>query len=189
MAIKTWASGEVLTASDLNTYAGNPGLVYIASFDISAQGTAAAPFQCTNIFSSTYDNYRIIASLYGSAFSFCTLQYLVGTTPDNGAAYVRRGWYQAGTTLGAYSGSGETSHFFCQYGNSASYGYTIADVFNPYKAMRTGINVRNVDTYASDVYDISGSQTNTTSQFTGFQLAATSGNMTGTVTVYGYRKP
>ena len=116
------------------------------------------------------------------------MRFLAGTTPDASASYARRGFYQAGSTLGAYAGTGESSVFFCQYGNSISRGMTVCDVFIPNKAERTGINIRNVDTYSFDVYDISGTNTNTT-QFTGIELTAVSGNMTGTVSVYGYRKP
>ena len=182
MAIKAFGS-ELLTSNDVNTYLNYGGLVYINTFTLSG-----SPYQCTGVFSSTYDQYVIVASIYGSANSYCTLQYLVGASPDTSASYSKRGWYQSGTTLGAYSGTGETSHFFCQYGSTVgNSGYTVATCFNPNKTTRTGINIRNVDMLSADTYDISGQQT-TTSQFTGFQLTATSGTLAGTVTVYGVRK-
>jgi len=53
MAIKTFTTGEVLTASDTNTYLANSGLVYITEAAISATAL-------DGIFTSTYDDYRIV---------------------------------------------------------------------------------------------------------------------------------
>ena len=57
MAIKTFTTGEVLTASDTNTYLANAGLVYVTSATI---GTAVSSVTVSNCFSSTYDAYRIV---------------------------------------------------------------------------------------------------------------------------------
>ena len=67
MAIKTFSSGEVLTASDTNTYLNNGGLVYIAGG--SATNTSA--LDVNSVFSSTYDNYRVVLQ----TASRSTLQY------------------------------------------------------------------------------------------------------------------
>ena len=61
MAIKTFTTGEVLTAADTNTYLANSGLVYITSVSL-AGATAASPVAITSCFSSTYTNYRIVVS-------------------------------------------------------------------------------------------------------------------------------
>jgi hypothetical protein len=188
MAISTpTTAGQVLTSAYLNNNI-NSGYTYISTSTLTAQGAPGSPFQVTGVFSSTYDEYLIIASLYGSANSFCNLQYLIGTTAQTGADYAKKGWYQTGTTLAAYAGTGENQHFFAQYGStSATNGYTIATCFSPNRAVRTGINIRNVDMLTSETYDLSGQNT-LSSQFTGFQLTANSGNMTGTIKIYGVRK-
>jgi len=56
MAIKTFTTGEVLTASDTNTYLANSGLVYIKQQTV---GNAVASVTVSDAFSSTYDNYKI----------------------------------------------------------------------------------------------------------------------------------
>jgi hypothetical protein len=180
MPVPDFSPGEVLTAAAMDSI----GLWLVKTQTFA---TATSPVNITDCFTADYDNYRIVANIFGSAASFCTLQYLVGTTPETGASYSRRGWYQVGSTLAAYNGSGETSHFFAQYGTtSSSFGATACDVFNPQKATRTAINIRNLDLSSADTYDISGQNTST-SLFTGFRLNATSGNLSGTVRVYGYR--
>ena len=57
MAVKTFTTGEVLTASDTNTYLNNGGLVYISGTTV---GTGVSSVTVSSAFSSTYDNYRVI---------------------------------------------------------------------------------------------------------------------------------
>lgn len=53
MAIKTFTTGEVLTASDTNTYLANSGLVFVKSQTI---GSAVTSVTVSDAFSATYDN-------------------------------------------------------------------------------------------------------------------------------------
>lgn len=57
MAIKTFTSGEVLTASDTNTYLANAGLVFIAESIITAGSSTVTVSNC---FSNTYRRYKIM---------------------------------------------------------------------------------------------------------------------------------
>jgi hypothetical protein len=57
MAIKTFTTGEVLTASDTNTYLANAGLDYIKEQTI---GNAVTQQNVPTCFSSTYTNYRVL---------------------------------------------------------------------------------------------------------------------------------
>jgi hypothetical protein len=59
MAIKTFTTGEVLTAADTNTYLANSGLVYVTKATV---GTGVSSVTVTNAFNSTYDNYKIVMS-------------------------------------------------------------------------------------------------------------------------------
>ena len=83
MAIKTFTSGEVLTAADTNTYLANSGLVYITGGSLS--GTAT---QFVGCFTSTFTNYRILLEqgTLSAAGDFC-FQYLKGTTAQNANNY------------------------------------------------------------------------------------------------------
>jgi len=58
MAIKTFTTGEVLTAADTNTYLANSGLVYVSTTTFTATSTRVAlPL---NTFTTTFDSYRIL---------------------------------------------------------------------------------------------------------------------------------
>lgn len=80
MAIKTFTTGEVLTASDTNTYLANAGLVYVAQTTFSAASTV----QFTNCFNSTYRNYRSYLEVTASTGTNFYIRLLNGTTPATG---------------------------------------------------------------------------------------------------------
>jgi hypothetical protein len=84
MAIKTFTTGEVLTASDTNTYLANSGLVYIN--EVALTGAAV---NITSCFSATFDAYQIVVSNLSNTTNAVFLQWqlLAGTTPANGANY------------------------------------------------------------------------------------------------------
>ena len=199
MAIKTFTTGEVLTASDTNTYLANAGLVQITSGITvsSAGGTAATVANGTvtvgtsntsvtvsGAFSSTYDAYRIIftggtASTSSNQFSF----------NFNGAP---AGWYgnmiYANFASGAPASVGYNNATGVAHGGSVSSGYSqaIMEVRSPFLATPSFFASSYVD--GSNAGTVQASNANSTS-YTGFVLAILSGTFTGgTITVYGYRK-
>ena len=56
MAIKTFTTGELLTASDTNTYLANSGLVYVSSGTTAGTANTLA---IATAFSSTYEHYLL----------------------------------------------------------------------------------------------------------------------------------
>jgi len=104
MAVKTFTTGEVLTASDTNTYLNNGGLVYITT------GTAAAgasTLSVNNCFSSTYENYRlVISSADGSANTGLYMRTRnAGTDRTTNYFYAQIGLTTAGGASNDSSGS------------------------------------------------------------------------------------
>lgn len=180
MAVKTFTTGEVLTAADTNTYLANSGLVYITTATLSSTATNVA-----NCFSSTYKRYRLVASITGSAASFCTVQFRYGTTTENTTVYNRRGYYNIGAGPVNYSGTGEVNTFFCQYGTTHA-GFTVCDINNPFEAARTTLFVHNMDGAVYDEYSTVCTVATTTS-YDGIRFNAFSGNLAGEVQIYGYR--
>jgi len=179
MAIKTFTTGEVLTASDTNTYLANSGLVYVTSATI---GTTVSSVTVSNCFSATYDHYRIIVSGgVASATSNLGLQ-LSGIT---GSVYNQLGYYQlwGASARSDYAATG-TTVIACE-ANASAY---IADVEikNPFASVRKFGNTMSQSTnnqYSMPFY------INSTASATGFSLTTGSGTLTGgTITVYGYRK-
>jgi hypothetical protein len=188
MAIKTFTTGEVLTAADTNTYLANSGLVYITT----TTATSGTTLNISNCFSSTYDNYRVLISNYlptgGSAL---TLQLGTGSALASGyywaGVYVSA--YTASPTVTGYGGSNVSIYETQIVGDGTNQGAGNLEIYSPNLAVRTSIMTQGVDarTGANPRVAITGFQ-NTNTQFTSLHLTsgATISNLT--VTVYGYRK-
>lgn len=180
MAIKTFSTGEVLTASDTNTFLANAGLVYITSTTI---GSAVSTVTVNNVFSSTYNQYLItFAGGTASTSNLIGLQIGAATT----------GYYETrpGTsiTTGAFIGNvtnNGTTFYVGQYTTTGKSMHTL--VINPNLATETRHFSQGYNTDTAACSLSMGVLANTTS-YTGFTLTALAGTWTGgVVTVYGYR--
>ena len=186
MAVKTFTTGEVLTASDTNTYLANAGLVYITSTTFTGSTTV----DILNCFSATYDDYRVHVNIYGSAATYAKGQFLDSTTPS------ATGYYKAGFTLlynsaalTAYTAANETAIIpIAQYGTTAANSsMSVMDIFGPALARNTNYQINIQDPNAIERYDINGTHASTTT-YEGLRVFGNSGTISGTITVYGYRK-
>jgi hypothetical protein len=101
MAVKTFTTGEVLTAADTNTYLANAGFVYVSSGTF----TNAASFDVTG-FSSAYDFYQL----------FLTIQTNAAATSSTVTAVIYSGATARNTTY--YGGQWYVNNF----GGSGTYG-------------------------------------------------------------------
>ena len=186
MAIKTFNSGEVLTASDTNTYLANAGLVYITSSTI---GTAASSIAVANCFGSTYDDYRIILRTSASTAS-ASMRLVLGSTTTG---YYSNGYYTtyASATLNGNNNNNTLGFFEFSFSETggAYMNYAI-DVFAPNLAQVT----RASSMWATSAYTgVMNGILNDTTAYTGFTISCPGGGGTGTITggyvaVYGVRK-
>ena len=189
MAIKTFTAGEVLTASDTNTFLANSGLVYVTSASFTGV-TAAAPFNVTSCFSGTYTNYRLVLNITGGTINVgANLQLLSGTTPATGTDYR---FASMGVQSNANANNdGSTVANSLQLTNltqNALAGVAV-DVYQPNKAQKTNF-------FGDWLYDDGGTLLyrrygcihNVASAYNGFRLLATSGSITGSIIIYGYRE-
>ena len=152
-------------------------------------GTSAAALQDTTSLTSTYANYRILIRNLASATNSVTLSLQIYT----GGSYQTTG-YLSNSSLGAGVGVSLTTGISLTNtsGNSSSYNLTgELLVTNPssstlYK-MFTGSTTYYDTTGTASVKGlfIGGAYTTNTNAITGFQILASSGNITGTVQVYG----
>lgn len=189
MAIKTFTTGELLTASDTNTYLSNSGLVFVKQLAFTAS-TAASPANVDSCFSATYDNYRIvIRSVYSTnPAANLRLKMRSGTTTPT-----QNDWYTHivySTNTGGFAAIYFANQTNAIVGNAASTSalctVEISDPFNTKQTLTTSNSVAwgvtdNIMTTCGD------GLLNTTS-YDGFQLYTDAGNITGTAIVYGYRK-
>lgn len=184
MAIKTFTSGEVLTASDTNTFLANSGLVYIKSQTV---GNAVSSVQVTGAFSADYDNYKIVYN-NGSSSNTTVIGLTFGSNTT--ANYYFSFIYATFGVNSALADTGNNTGRFTYAGQLHSTGASGAniEVMQPFLSKFTYIS--NPCYAGNGTY--SGTQMGTladTTSYTSFTLTANTGTMTGgTITVYGYRK-
>jgi hypothetical protein len=199
MAIKTFTTGEVLTAADTNTYLANSGLVYIAGATFSGI-TSGAPLDVNSVFSSTYTNYLLLLrssqTVANGAFQ---LRMRTVAAQYAGAAY-DYGWggsYVNATPtyfFGAYSATNpfapDTSFWT---GMTAANGYSATskiDIMSPNEARETRIFGQGYTNYQGTYYNVAvegSGNLGTTTQYTGFRIFPVSGTSAGEYQLYGYR--
>jgi hypothetical protein len=190
MAIKTFTTGEVLTASDTMTYLANAGLVYVAQGTIAA-GTA---LNFTSIFTSAYDNYRVVFNPTANQTApgnQINLRVRSGSTDlSTGNNYLwSRGYYYSGGS-GA-SGSAAANEINASDSNNGVVAFSF-DLISPRLSLATLV------TGQTSVFQPAGGGpflfginwagfVNNTNSYDGFSLIGTSA-FSGTARVYGYRQ-
>ena len=183
MAVKTFTTGEVLTAADTNTYLNNGGLVYVTEQTI---GTAVASQQVTGCFSATYAAYRVVINgvTFSTANNACAVRLGTSTTRTD---YYWGGYNVTLSTgvLAAESGNATAEGLRIGYTstNATSFGF---DLYGPFLAQRTnyysGFGEGNYVGMHSG-YD------NSAVSYADLVVRASSGTMTGgVIRVYGYRQ-
>ena len=188
MAVKTFTTGEVLTASDTNTYLANSGLVYIAG----ASASAVNRLNISNCFTSAYAGYRVVVTPVthttgGNLF----VRLSVSGTDTAGTGYTTRRNETDATTNSVVSLAGVSyiSPTYCN--NTANSFATFAfDIMNPQLTTYTyvsgqanridgGSNLIGV-TFTGILADITA--------YDGISLIGNTGNITCTMRVFGYRQ-
>jgi hypothetical protein len=184
MATKTFTTGEVLTASDTNTYLANSGLVFVKQQTI---GTAVSSVTVSSAFSGDYDNYRIIIS--GTVVSGATNSIYMTISGSTGATYAANGIYMAPNlgTIGALSQAPAVTGFWLGI-SGATFSATF-DVMNPFLAKATNVNGQSSSSSGTSYNNtFMGGDSNAASS-TGFTIVQQVTNLTGgIITVYGYRE-
>jgi hypothetical protein len=182
MAIKTFTTGEVLTAADTNTYLGNAGLVYVNSKTFSGSGTV----NFTSAFNSTYDYYKLIMVVTSAdaGAQICESRLLVGSTATSGGTDYK--YYESGLTWagGADNGAGNGTAYWFIF-RSTNYFMGTVEIQNPYTTNYTTYQSQSND---SDQRVQSGGVHTAATSYDGIQFKVATGTLTGTLYSYGYRK-
>lgn len=180
MAIKTFTTGEVLTASDTNTYLANAGLVYVTSATI---GTAVSSVTVSSAFNASYDAYKIVIA-GGTSSADAALAIKLGASTTG--YYMAKPFYVYATNAA----------FPVQDNNAASWtqsGFAIsgqglsmnADIQNPFLAKYTYIQCSII---AATLGGPGNGYHGVATSYSAFTITPSTGTLTGgTITVYGYR--
>jgi hypothetical protein len=181
MAIKTFAVGEVLTASDTNTYLANSGLVYVGSITFTGQTGA----NLDSVFTGTYRNYLIVADLTTSAAETVIYQLRAGGVTNTGLnVQAVQQYFQWGTAGAFYNQLTNQNYAYFGYGNTNGFG-TAMWVYGPQLAKYTYTQLQgSAITFPSN--SVARHDVNT--QYDGIRIASFgTATITGSVTVYGHR--
>jgi len=174
--------GERPTVAEMNTFAANPALQYITSVSINAVTTTVS-----NVFSSTYDNYRLewVGVYTSSGFNSFPL---VSFTSGAGTAHFDGIKTTDHLGTNTFNNQNGTPYWIVSYiGQSAANASHITmDIYNPYNTIDT--------TYTSKFSFVQGGGfaggiVKSSTSYTGFTITGIfSSTVIGTLRIYGYRK-
>jgi hypothetical protein len=186
-------NGQVLTADSTAatglkwaTSSAISGLNLISATNVSGAGS----YSFNNVFSSTYDNYKIIiTNVVGTANTDISMRLRASGT-DTTTNYTAERIFGYGSTNGAAANYLGTDEWFAGYTSSSLSNYMIhsTEIFNPQAAKVTTAytTIANNDAGTWVMSNQAAFQSATT-QFDGFSLLAVSGNLSATVRIYGFQ--
>jgi len=176
------------------------GLIHISTTTV-ASGSAASTLDVQSVFSSTYTDYKVITNLYGSNTSDtrCYFKFMSGSSA-NSDTYSYTMYHQRLSTdaTGQESGQGTGGAYFGylrpRYDVDNSNGgknHAIALISDPYgTATYPSVSFQTMFTRSAGSYAAWGYEGHaallSTSSLDGIQFFGASGNIYGTVKVYGY---
>ena len=150
---------------------------------------AVASQQINSIFSTTYDNYFVyikISSMVGGQDDFINLQFGTSGTINTSSTY-RRNLSELGISNNVTTVNSTDNQTTLFAGIINVYGQITLNIGSPFLSERTWVR-GNCDTSDRAIQILSGFFDNTTS-FTDFKITKDGvTSMTGTVSVYGYKK-
>ena len=177
MAFPTFASGDVLNASDMNAV----GLWLVKTQTV---GSAVASVTVSDAFSSTYNNYLITLN-GGTCSADCTINLQLGSSTTGYYGFLTYGVYTGTTVLGANTNNGTAARFIGG-GSSGQMAHVRCEVLGPNAAAYTKV-VGGAYQNGSN-YGTSNSEHRVATAYTAFTLLSSAGTLTGgTIRVYGYR--
>jgi hypothetical protein len=186
MPVPDFSPGEVLTAAAMDSI----GLWLVKTQTI---GTGVSTVVVSSAFSSTYDSYRIVFSnitMSSTAIgTYVGFKMHDGTNPAN--SNYNTGFVRVDLANGNISGNVATLAsigIIIGYGTGDKFGTSI-DVINPNIASHTLFpSVSGVNS-STGYMSMGAGMHQTSTAYTGFQIAPSTGTLTGgNIAVYGYKK-
>ena len=184
MADQTFTSGQILTAAQMTTLQANSGFVSVAGGSFSA----VTEILLDSVFTSAYRNYRFVFDCQTSAGGGqLSWQMRSGGSTIATTTYQTQLLIVENTTVSGGNSTGQTS-IRLGANDAAGYQAMTMDIFCPQIAQPTRIiSVFNRTSGKSNETNWAAN-TNSTS-YDGMRISVTTGNMTGTYTLYGLRQP
>jgi hypothetical protein len=182
MTFPTFATGNVLTAADMNAV----GLWLVKTQTV---GSAVSSVTVTGAFSADYENYKIIYSGGTASVTVGDLLMTLGSTATGYYWGSSRVVYNGGTFQG--SGSGASAGVSWRVGATTSTRIHMdCDLLQPFTAVQASYSsmAPYVGGTTSYSFAMLGGYLDNTTSYTAFTLTPNSGTISGgTIRVYGYR--
>jgi hypothetical protein len=159
-----------------------PGLVQVGSSTFS--GSAAASIN--NVFTTSYNYYRVMIETVGSAGGADLQARLRASGSDlTTSTYISQRVSGSGTGVSAAAYG--TDKWYVGFVSSSIKAYTIFDLFNPKLAQATdGMGSTTADSGSGLDYNAWSYGNTTAAGYDGLTIYPSTGTLTGKVTVYGY---
>lgn len=201
----TAVAGDVLTAARWNSDVRDntqylydqDGLIMIRPTSVAGTGVtlsngkvtfaSASTISVNGCFTSSYDNYRVmVTSTSGSTSERLLIRMRASGTDNSGATAYGFSLVQSATS-GAWINldfSTGTSSLTCGYKNSTLRSSESLDLYAPFLAEQTAIVVSG---QYGVIPFVGGGSHNVSTSYDGFSLICATGDVTGSLRVYGYR--
>jgi hypothetical protein len=152
--------------------------------------SAVASQSINDVFSATYDNYLILITAEGSTSGIdINMRLRVSGTDNSSTNYTRSQIFQSSTTISGQSLTGQTSWGGVSYATTGQRQFSQIIVVNPFATQYTGLVRDAIDAINGSTTQLRSTFGSTiTTSYTGFTLLASTGNITGNVSVYGFNK-
>ena len=163
------------------------------SGSVATQGTVsfsgASSVSLNNVFSSTYDSYKIIVDCLPSTTLDLNMRLRVGGSDNSTSNYNRQYLLGNSTTVSAARSTGQNL-WAINGGASAHRQLLDMTIVNPALSLSTGMYLgaaMNYDNTGALIVIHNGYSFSATTTFDGLSLFVSTGTMSGTIRVYGYK--
>ena len=152
--------------------------------------SAVSSVSLNDVFSATYNNYLVLLALSGSTTDDVNMRMRVSGSDNSSTNYTRSSIFQNSTTISGQLISSETSFRGIAQMRSGQENFSQFTVINPFASQHTTLIQDSTDQVGTaNLTQTRRMHTMTvTTSYTGFTVIAASGNITGSVSVYGYNK-
>jgi hypothetical protein len=142
-----------------------------------------------DVFSATYNNYLIHIQVTGSTTATdVNFRLRVASVDNSSANYSRSSLFQSSTTISGQRVTAQTQWPGIVGAISTDRQYGDLTVFNPFATQFTGAIANTFDLPSGNINQSRRTYgTTVTTSYTGFTIYPTTGTITGTVSVYGYK--
>lgn len=179
MAVKTFTANELLTSSDTNIFLANAGLVYVTSTTFSASSSV----NIDSCFTATYTDYIVKVNMTSSVSTSLYMRLRASGTASTTGYYWGGAYTVWAGTQTPFAGSNAAQLYVANIsGTSTSHRVELCE---PQVATLTKMIV---DSAWADAGYWGRGIHNVSTAYDGVMFYPGSGTVTGTITIYGYRK-